>query len=1059
MRPSACSVTASVAVATALVVAPTSASARQQSFTNWETPHVSPLALDVAGERLFACNTPDNRLEVFDISGTTPVHLFDVPVGLDPVSVRQRTANEVWVVNGLSDSVSVVDLTLRAVVATVDTEDEPADVVFAGTPERAFVTCAQPNLVQVFDPVARGAPTAEIRILGEEPRAMAVSADGSQVYVAVFESGNGSTILGGGLDPAFGSPQIRNVVSDPLGPYGGQNPPPNEGANFVPPMTPGNPPPPAVGLVVKKDGLDRWKDDNGGDWTDLVSGPNAARSDRPVGWDVTDHDVAVIDTTTLAVTYADRLMNINMALAVHPTTGSVTVVGTDCTNEVRFEPNLNGRFLRVRMASVDLANDRTGLVDLNRHLDYQSATVPEATRELSIGDPRGVAWSADGARAYVTGMGSNNVVVLDGAGTRAGAPIEVGEGPTGIAVVGHRAFVLNKFDSSISTLDLLTATETSRVAFHDPSPEAIKIGRKHLYGTHEGSGLGHVACASCHVDSKTDRMAWDLGDPAGAMRSDDHLNLGLGLAGLTTGFEDFHPMKGPMATQTLQDIIGKEPLHWRGDRDSLHDFAGAFTHLQGAVAQPSPSEVDEFEAFLATIHFPPNPFRTFENGLPTALDLSEHLSVGRFTPAGTPLPVGNAQTGLDLSKPPFALVSVFACVTCHTTPTGLGPNARFQGGLWAPFTPGPNGEANHGLIAADGSTNRNMKVPQLRNLYKKVGMDFMQTEVQSGFGFLHDGSIPSLAHFLSSSTIGFQSEQALADMTAFMLAFSGSDLPEGASNAVLFPPGTASRDTHAGVGTQITVTDWANAPQGVIDLVTAMQSEADLARVGLVARGLETGTPRGYAYLGGASFQADRIAEQVPALDLLSAATPAAPLTLTVVPFGAQQRIGVDRDEDGFLDRDELDAGSDPANGSSVPDLGTNYCGPAVANASGAPGVISAVGSSAASDGELTLVASSLPTNSAGYFVASMTQDFVVGPGGSAGNLCIGGSVARFAAQLQNSGLSGSFSIDVDLDAIPTNPSQQVLAGQTWNFQAWFRDSAMGQPTSNFTDALSIAYQ
>ena len=36
-----------------------------------------------------------------------------------------------------------------------------------------------------------------------------------------------------------------------------------------------------------------------------------------------------------------------------------------------------------------------------------------------------------------------------------------------------------------------------------------------------------------------------------------------------------------------------------------------------------------------------------------------------------------------------------------------------------------------------------------------------------------------------------------------------------------------------------------------------------------------------------------------------------------------------------------------------------------------------------------------------------------------------------------------------------TNPAQPILAGQTWNFQAWFRDGG----TSNFTDAVSIPFQ
>ncbi|MEM9799051.1 MAG: hypothetical protein AAGA20_01930 [Planctomycetota bacterium] len=1033
--------------------------AAQQSFVNWETPHVSPIACDTASQRLFVVNTPDNRLEVFDVSGAAPVHLFDVPVGLDPVTVRQRTADEVWVVNSISDSISVVDLTSRAVVATIDTADKPADVVFAGQPARAFVSCSQPNLVQVFDPAAPGARLAEIAIAGEEPRAMAASADGSEVYVAVFESGNGSTILGGGLDSGLGVLTLANVVSDPLGPYGGQNPPPNDGADFVPAQRAGNPPPPPVGLIVKKDEQGRWMDDNGGDWTDLVSGPNAARSNRPVGWNVTDHDVAVIDAQSLGVTYRDRLMNINMAIAVHPTTGFVTVVGTDGTNEVRFEPNLDGVFLRVLLGAVNPGGAARLVRDLNPHLDYQASNVSQATRDLSLGDPRGIAWNASGSRAYITGMGSNNVVAIDGTGARVGAPIEVGEGPTGIVVDGNRAFVVNKFDASVSTLDLVSGVETSRVAFHDPSPDAIKVGRRHLYDTHATSGLGHVACASCHVDSRMDRLAWDLGDPSGLVLSDDHLNLGMGFPGLTSGFQDFHPMKGPMTTQTLQDIIGKEPLHWRGDQDSLHGFAPAFVGLQGDDAEPSNAEVDEFEAFLSTIHFPPNPFRNFDNSLPTDLPLPGHFSVGRFSPPGTPLPNGDATRGLNRYTPPATLDGNLACVTCHTMPTGMGPNATLQGGQFVPIADGPNGEASHGLVSVDGSTNRNIKVAHLRNGFEKVGMDLTQTEVQAGFGFLHDGSIPSLSHFLSSPAFEFQGDQGLANMIAFMLAFSGSDLPDSPGNNILFPPGTASQDTHAGVGTQITIVDFQNASTADLALVQAMLNEAGANRVGLVAKGIVAGTPRGYVYTGSDTFQSDRAAEQVGSAALFGGATPSEPVTLTVVPFGTQTRIGVDRDEDGSFDRDELDAGSDPANGASVPDLGTSYCGPAVVNASGSSAVMSAVGSSRASDGELLLRVSSLPFFSPGYFVASQSQDFVVGAGGSIGNLCIGGNVARFAAQAQNSGTLGSFSIAVDMGAIPTNPQQPILAGQTWNFQAWFRDSVGGAPTSNFSDGLSISFE
>ena len=42
-------------------------------------------------------------------------------------------------------------------------------------------------------------------------------------------------------------------------------------------------------------------------------------------------------------------------------------------------------------------------------------------------------------------------------------------------------------------------------------------------------------------------------------------------------------------------------------------------------------------------------------------------------------------------------------------------------------------------------------------------------------------------------------------------------------------------------------------------------------------------------------------------------------LTYTAVPPGGSLRAGVDRDEDGYFDRDEIDAGSDPADPLSIP--------------------------------------------------------------------------------------------------------------------------------------------
>ena len=137
--------------------------------------------------------------------------------------------------------------------------------------------------------------------------------------------------------------------------------------------------------------------------------------------------------------------------------------------------------------------------------------------------------------------------------------------------------------------------------------------------------------------------------------------------------------------------------------------------------------------------------------------------------------------------------------------------------------------------------------------------------------------------------------------------------------------------------------------------------------------------------------------------------------------------------------------------------LGNNYCGPAVPNSSGMGAVISATGIAVAAHNDLTLTASQMPVDKFGYLLASQTQGFVAGPGGSQGNLCLGGTIGRFTQQIRSTGSTGMFSIDVDLTAIPTSPPHSVMPGETWNFQAWFRD-VNPQGTSNFTDGVSIQF-
>ncbi len=141
-------------------------------------------------------------------------------------------------------------------------------------------------------------------------------------------------------------------------------------------------------------------------------------------------------------------------------------------------------------------------------------------------------------------------------------------------------------------------------------------------------------------------------------------------------------------------------------------------------------------------------------------------------------------------------------------------------------------------------------------------------------------------------------------------------------------------------------------------------------------------------------------------------------------------------------------------------DIGVGYC-TANANATGVPAEMRAAGSTSVAANNVTLEASSLTPLAFGFFIVSDTQGFVMTPAGSAGNLCLSGAIGRYVGggQIQQSGLQGVFSLGLDLTSIPQPLGPvAVAAGETWNFQAWFRDIQGGAAVSNFSNAVSITF-
>jgi len=878
-----------LALALALGAAATAAA---QSFVNFESGHVRPLALSPDGTQLYAVNTPDNRLAIFDV-GTTGLELVaEVPVGLEPVAVAARTggggAVEVWVVNHLSDSVSIVriddaDPALSRVVRTLHVGDEPRDVVFAGSGgDRAFVTTAHrgqnrpgdPELttegvgradVWVFDTDATGAalggtPLTIVELFGDTPRALAASPDGSTVYAAVFRSGTRTTTVNEVLVSANGG-----LPAPPAG------------------SPPGAPP---TGLIVKRNPLTgQWLDEIGRNWSSHIA------------FDLPDQDVFEIDADANPPSPVGAFVGVGSVLfnmAVRPGDGKVYVSNLDARNHVRFE-GVVGLTNPERGVRGHIAESRITVLDggaalarhLNPHIDYDVPTGDDDELEESVAFPMDLVFSSDGQTLYVVAFGSEAVAVLDAdaldAGTVVRDQIAVGGGPSGLALdeARDRLYVMSRFTQRVEVVTNLSdpkkrGVTSSASLRYDPSPPAVKHGRRVLYDARRTSGHGDSACASCHIFGDLDDLAWDLGDPTGEIIPNPNpFRTGSG--------GPFHPLKGPMTTQSLRGLADMGPMHWRGDRtggsigqDPLDEelafeaFNPAFPGLLGRAAELPEAEMQAFTDFILTVRYPPNPIAALDD-VPTAAEQN-----------GLDLFLGNAPTPRDGGNP---------CVFCHRLPFGTDGRSSTEG------------------------EPQEFKIAHLRNLYTKVGMfgvpanslipptGFLGEQIR-GFGVLHDGSVATAFDFISAPVFNFGgagANQRRRDVEAFMLAIDSGLAPA--------------------VGQQVTATPSTFDDAGVVARVLLLRARADADRCDLVAKGNLGGVARGALYLGGNQWRSDRASEPLFGTTTLLgfAATPGQESTITCVPPGTGLRMAIDRDEDGVFDRDELDAGTDPADPTSVP--------------------------------------------------------------------------------------------------------------------------------------------
>jgi YVTN family beta-propeller protein len=928
----------------ALLLCPALTLAQAPDFVEFESGHVRPLAMSADGSRLFAVNTPDNALEIFSIGTSGLTLLSRVPVGLEPVAVAVRNSTEVWVVNHLSDSVSVVTLTgTPHVTRTVLVGDEPRDIVFAGTNNYAFITTAHrgqhrthasiagvpgagdPQLttpgvnradVWVFDPASLGTtlggtPLRIVTLFGDTPRALAVSPDRRTVYAAILQSGNQTTTANlEAVCDGFTTFLPCLILSDraPLFnnsfPGGLPGPRTNAEGKLAP----------EVGLVVKfNKSRNRWEDTLGRNWN------NAIRFRLP------DKDVFAINADTLAQTaFFTGVGTTLFNMVTNPVSGKLYVTNSEAQNLTRFEgpgvfggSTVQGNLAQMRVTVI--SGSSVTPRHLNKHIDYtRLANEPgfdPTIKNHSLSTPLGMAVSNDGARLYIAAFGSSRIGVLNTAAlennsfdprTASASYINVtGGGPSGIVLdePRNRLYVMTRFDNAVKSINLTTRAQVASVSLPNPEPASVVQGRPLLYDAVFSSANGEASCASCHIFGDKDELAWDLGNPDDVVTSNPipkrlASGLEIGLFQLVTTFpgslingtgnpNEFHPMKGPMTTQTLRGLVNAGAMHWRGDRAngffgvdtrtqppfdsnlSFNNFIVAFEGLLGRASMPTAREMQRFTDFQLQVQLPPNPIRALDNSLNASQAAGAAFYFGARRSDGI-------ATGADAG---------FNCNGCHVVNSAEG----FFG--------------TDGRASFEGIT-QIFKIPHLRNIYTKIGMfgfpDSRFFDVNEsgnlgdqvrGFGLTNDGVVDTVDRFLSAIVfrnnllgpgVGIPDAQTRRDLEQYVLAFDTDLAPI--------------------VGQQITLTNANGAVANPrIDLLIARARAPFNSKVlggavtecDLVAKVAFGGRVHGYFYeVASGTWDPDDGSPNLADATLRAmAATSGQEVTYTAVPPGSGRRI------------------------------------------------------------------------------------------------------------------------------------------------------------------------
>jgi hypothetical protein len=806
----------------------------QGSFVNYEDPQVKPIAVvrlhsDTEGrsaEYVLACNTPDNAVEIYRAESPFS-YIGRVPVGLSPVTVRTRrsgveTEAYFYTCNYLGDSVTTVKLTwvaatppaLPSVAATIENTtfvgDEPTDITFfSSSPATCAVTLHSRSAITIRNLSDMSVVTASAPLT--------VTPSGSTVTDAVK------------------APRVLASLSD--------------GRFYC---------------------LNTMSTDFFYDFDLYAFHPSTSTAYKVGGLGTSNLNFAINSTGSQMFVVNQKSRHTALPLGEAAVAAQVTGFVQSWLHVV--DLTTNGPTVQAEAPANTLPCPTFRSINLNRDYSQTSLTAISDTTQALV-QPTDIVLFEDEEdvvqRVVITAFGSDKVAILEPDSSVYGGWViqqvaiplvnttssYSATGPRGLArsttatdpsdpSPAGLVYCLNRLDNSLAVINPWNATVIHQTLLQtDGTPAVIRAGRKFLYSA-QFSGNNMVACASCHLDGRTDNNVWALGELATGPAIPFHLHDGNNQT--LVSMPNFPPDKALMTTQTLQGLVNyhvpelgmqskafsNAPYHWRGDRTDFEAFNVAFVGLQGmtnlGTTPPSglsTSDMTAYRAFIDTIHHPPNPEQPITRTYGGELDDPDDPLVG-----------SGAKLGLKLYHiAPLAVTQNRSCAQCHT----LGEGSSNTCTLTEPF--------DDLLAGAPVGDDHPLETAAIRNLFQR------ERALVSGFGTTNNTTWTRIAdtgltHGGGSGIfVGTNAERSINDFVRrnFEAQLPGTSGQQATGATALtefvrhFDTGTAPM-----VGLAFTLLN--GNPTANNSACSLMEAQVLEANVGLAVYARVGGTPKGY---------------------------------------------------------------------------------------------------------------------------------------------------------------------------------------------------------------------